>query len=420
MAVLSKVAVFWDIENCAIPATVHGGAAVSYIESVAREYGICSPFRAYSSVIDGISYQKKSDLITAGVSLIPTHVKMADHVLITDMLEWAFENPTSSTIVLVTGDRDFSYTISLLRRRGIRVVLIAPKAAAHSPLAAQAARVVEWNPASMMPKIDSKRRVPLSAQATPPHPNIEDDEPTAPAPSLPASCATAGNPVDTTHEHESAPPTEPAAKASPGPSQLGLTLNPTIPPFVPKFAAIPAAPNAQQGGWVVSVETNGPDVDVITADCSDEQAVDSVDPAMVPLPSSPITETPSLPPSPSPETVMLPLSLPETVQPPLPSPESGKHPLPLSETVKPSLPSPEPSPAAAKSPTLPPGLEQHIQSRITPPSSHSTSESELEEVDVEDKLAPVEAKPEVWLRPVQNQFVPGDDLVLSSNLQSRM
>ena len=55
----------------------------------------------------------------------------------------AIDNPAPSTIVLITGDRDFVYAVSILSLRNHKVVLIAPRNS-HDGLKAQADSVYDW------------------------------------------------------------------------------------------------------------------------------------------------------------------------------------------------------------------------------------------------------------------------------------
>ena len=59
------------------------------------------------------------------------------------MLAHAIDNPAPSTIVLISGDRDFAYALSILRLRRYRVVLIA-LSNAHQSLRAQASISFDW------------------------------------------------------------------------------------------------------------------------------------------------------------------------------------------------------------------------------------------------------------------------------------
>ena len=59
------------------------------------------------------------------------------------MLVYAMESAFPCTIILISGDRDFLYAVSVLRLRKCRVVLMAP-GTAHTSLKAQASAVFEW------------------------------------------------------------------------------------------------------------------------------------------------------------------------------------------------------------------------------------------------------------------------------------
>lgn len=59
------------------------------------------------------------------------------------MLAHAIDNPAPSTIVLISGDRDFAYALAMLRLRCYRVILIT-LSNAHSSLRAQASLHFDW------------------------------------------------------------------------------------------------------------------------------------------------------------------------------------------------------------------------------------------------------------------------------------
>lgn len=68
-----------------------------------------------------------------------------------DMMAHAIDTPAPSTIILISGDRDFVYAVSILSLRRYRVVLLAPRAA-HSSLKAQANVVYSW-PEDFLPDL---------------------------------------------------------------------------------------------------------------------------------------------------------------------------------------------------------------------------------------------------------------------------
>jgi hypothetical protein len=59
------------------------------------------------------------------------------------MLAYAIDNPAPTTIVLISGDRDFAYALSILRFRRYRIVLIT-LSNAHQSLRAQASISFDW------------------------------------------------------------------------------------------------------------------------------------------------------------------------------------------------------------------------------------------------------------------------------------
>lgn len=78
------------------------------------------------------------------------------------MLAHAIDKPAPSTIVLISGDRDFAYALSILRRRCYRVVLIT-LSNAHQSLRAQASVSFDWV-SDVLEPVDPT----LSHQPTPP------------------------------------------------------------------------------------------------------------------------------------------------------------------------------------------------------------------------------------------------------------
>lgn len=61
-------------------------------------------------------------------------------------MTYASDHPAPCTILLITGDRDFAYAVSVLRLRGHPVVLISPTSPTpHTSITAQAVVCLEWN-----------------------------------------------------------------------------------------------------------------------------------------------------------------------------------------------------------------------------------------------------------------------------------
>ncbi|OSX64966.1 hypothetical protein POSPLADRAFT_1123146, partial [Postia placenta MAD-698-R-SB12] len=60
-----------------------------------------------------------------------------------DMLTYAIDKPAPATLIVISGDRDFVYAVSVLRWRRYRVVLVAPNSA-HASLRSQASAILDW------------------------------------------------------------------------------------------------------------------------------------------------------------------------------------------------------------------------------------------------------------------------------------
>ncbi|PIL23772.1 hypothetical protein GSI_13522 [Ganoderma sinense ZZ0214-1] len=144
------VAIFWDYENCAPPTSTPGYDVVNNIRQVAHEYGSVKLFKAYLELSEQSSSKSiglRSELQSCGVSLTDCphngRKDVADKMMIVDMLTYAIDNPAPATIVLISGDRDFVYAVSVLRLRKYRVVLVAPHCA-HASLKSQASALLNW------------------------------------------------------------------------------------------------------------------------------------------------------------------------------------------------------------------------------------------------------------------------------------
>lgn len=169
MSGLDSVAIFWDYENCALPSNATGSIIVNNIAQLARRYGSVKSFRAYSELPEQPSPKNialRSDLQLCGVSVIDCPHNggkdVADKMMIVDMMAFAIDTPAPATIILITGDRDFVYAVSILSLRQYRLVVLAPTAA-HGTLKGQAAEVYAW-PADLLPENKATaRRVSMSS-----------------------------------------------------------------------------------------------------------------------------------------------------------------------------------------------------------------------------------------------------------------
>ncbi|KAJ3572494.1 hypothetical protein NP233_g3049 [Leucocoprinus birnbaumii] len=200
------VAIFWDYENCPAPANASGWETVKEIRRAAQVYGCIKVFRAYLELPaqlcspDSRSFQLRSELQSSGVSLTDCphngRKDVADKMIMglsryllpitkyldyclsiaVDMMAHAIDNPAPWTYVLITGDRDFAYAISVLNLRQYQVVLISPSTA-HVSLRSQATTCLDWN--KILEKLTGgPSRKPVNQEPTP----ISQQTPTNRAP----------------------------------------------------------------------------------------------------------------------------------------------------------------------------------------------------------------------------------------------
>ncbi|KAJ8078548.1 hypothetical protein PM082_012831 [Marasmius tenuissimus] len=150
---MGQVAVFWDYENCAPPSNASGYSVMGEIRKVAQRYGcikICRGYADLSELSSPRSVMLRSELQCSGLSMIDCphngRKNVADQMMIVDMLTFAIDNEgDGSTIILISGDRDFAYPVSILRFRMYQVVVISPTLpGAHLSLRSQASTFLDW------------------------------------------------------------------------------------------------------------------------------------------------------------------------------------------------------------------------------------------------------------------------------------
>lgn len=65
-------------------------------------------------------------------------------MILCDLLAFALDNPAPAVVMLISGDRDFNYAVSILRHRRYTVILVIPPVGAHITLRSQANVVLDW------------------------------------------------------------------------------------------------------------------------------------------------------------------------------------------------------------------------------------------------------------------------------------
>ncbi|KDN38451.1 hypothetical protein K437DRAFT_270564 [Tilletiaria anomala UBC 951] len=158
--------IFWDVDNCSPPSGFTGREVAQAIRKAVQETviedeaggqsrgGTIVSFKAYLELStaeftpNASVVQLRSELQGSGVSLIDTpksgRKNASDFMLAADMLTFALDVLPPARIFLVSGDRDFAYSLGTLRNRGYEVVLIVPPVGATPILQASANKVLRW------------------------------------------------------------------------------------------------------------------------------------------------------------------------------------------------------------------------------------------------------------------------------------
>ncbi|TFK55455.1 DUF537-domain-containing protein [Heliocybe sulcata] len=153
-----SVSIFWDFENCTPSSSLDAVALTENIRHIANRFGKVTSFKAYidlgllSTKVKPVTF--RAQLQASGVLLIDTphrnSKEVADKVIIVDMLAWAMETKAPATVILITGDSDFAYAVSVLRMRLYRVVLITPRIS--STIRISACLTFSWESNILPPK----------------------------------------------------------------------------------------------------------------------------------------------------------------------------------------------------------------------------------------------------------------------------
>ncbi|KZT28228.1 DUF537-domain-containing protein [Neolentinus lepideus HHB14362 ss-1] len=194
MAGADLVSIFWDYENCRPPSGVAGNVLVDRIRTIAHQYGRVTGFKAYFDLAESVSSRSpniRSELQSSGVSLNDCphdgRKDVADKMIIVDMLAFAIDHPAPATVILISGDRDFAYAVSVLRLRMYRVIVITPKASSAS-IKYSASEVLDWDrdivPETVSVSKSNWRRRPSDSQSSDTSDSSSLDASTGPFPSV--------------------------------------------------------------------------------------------------------------------------------------------------------------------------------------------------------------------------------------------
>ncbi|KAJ3124376.1 hypothetical protein HK100_011255 [Physocladia obscura] len=124
------VSVYWDIENCACPASIRGILIVRRIKDFLKSKNlVLLEIRAIGD-ISKINAVSQTELQESGVVLQNVSSgkpNAADISILGEIMKLIYYRRPPHTIVLISGDRDFSVVLNFLETVGYRVILIHSK-----------------------------------------------------------------------------------------------------------------------------------------------------------------------------------------------------------------------------------------------------------------------------------------------------
>ncbi|KAM0025105.1 putative transcription factor interactor and regulator CCHC(Zn) family [Helianthus debilis subsp. tardiflorus] len=146
------VAILWDMENCRIPSDVCPEDVAGNIRMALRMHpvinGAVNMFSAYGD-FNGFSRRLREGCQRTGVKLVdvPNGRKdAADKAILVDMFLFALDNPPPCSIMLISGDVDFSPALHVLGQRGYTVILVIPsRVGVSSALSNAGSYVWDWS-----------------------------------------------------------------------------------------------------------------------------------------------------------------------------------------------------------------------------------------------------------------------------------
>ena len=150
------------------------------------------------------------------------------------MMAHAFDTPAPATIILISGDRDFVYAVSVLALRQYRIVVINMNASVHNGLRNQAEAVYRWPDDFLSDSPHSTRSVASGPSITLPKdpkknvPEILDDSRTTPTAELGTGMSDAFTlQLLSTHSPGASVPPTPPAPMSPTSTPPESSKHPT-------------------------------------------------------------------------------------------------------------------------------------------------------------------------------------------------
>ncbi|XP_027079387.1 uncharacterized protein [Coffea arabica] len=143
-----RVSVWWDFENCNVPAGTNVFKVAPAITAAIRANGIKGPIQitAFGDVMQ-LSRVNQEAFSSTGMNL--THIprggkNSADRSLLVDLMYWVSQNPPPAHLFLISGDRDFAGILHRLRMNNYNI-LLASSHGASSVLCSAASIMWHWN-----------------------------------------------------------------------------------------------------------------------------------------------------------------------------------------------------------------------------------------------------------------------------------
>ncbi|KAL5482518.1 hypothetical protein ACEPAI_9112 [Sanghuangporus weigelae] len=143
-----RVGIFWDVENCSVPAKIPARIVAARIKTVIKNFGEIVTFNVYGDSRYSGLLDKQEELREAGVCVIVTPHKskpqVADMRIIADIIAFALGNATPVTVILISSDGDFAHAVSIIQEKGHAVWIIS-NTKASAKLVGIADGRMSWN-----------------------------------------------------------------------------------------------------------------------------------------------------------------------------------------------------------------------------------------------------------------------------------
>ncbi|TKY73874.1 Meiosis arrest female protein 1-like [Spatholobus suberectus] len=141
-----KVSVWWDFENCNVPAGTEALDVAPAITRALRANGIKGPLRI-SAFGDVLLFSKATQQALAHTGIHFTHIpgkNSADRFLLVDLMDWVSRNPPPAHLFLISGDGDFAGILHRLRMNNYNILLASPRQA-PDVLCSAATIIWQWS-----------------------------------------------------------------------------------------------------------------------------------------------------------------------------------------------------------------------------------------------------------------------------------